>query len=229
MAFLVPFAAMLLAFIQTPFEDPARWRCVHEVDREQGRMMLTRSLDAQGRVLYDYVGWLPRRRFGTSSVGWERLDPLTSAPPWTLRTDRVGVMLNLTRPARRPVWLVLRVDGQVAGRRLLFREMSELPDYDRQQLELWVDFSGHPSEAGRVPDMLPDLMDAREAVLTAEQEGGETLASFALALPGRALVQQAIAEAAPALTAAAADYRTRCREEGQPPRMEAMPMPPMSR
>jgi hypothetical protein len=224
MGFLTLFSSLLLAATQPPAEDPGHWRCRHEFEREQGVVMITRWLDVGGQYLYDYVGWVPRRRFGTSSAGWERLDSRASAP-WALKTDSVVAMLNLTRPAQRPVWLVLKVDGRIAGRRLLFRQTSELPDYDRQTLELWVDFTSHPPEAGRTPDLLPDLADAGEAVLSAEEEGGETLASYSISLPGRALIEWAVAEAAPALDAAAADYRTQCQEEGQPPRMSAMPPP----
>ncbi|HYI48073.1 MAG TPA: hypothetical protein VEX35_06365 [Allosphingosinicella sp.] len=225
MGFLELVASLLLATTQSPAEDPAHWRCIHDVDRAQGRVMVTRSLDAEGRFLYDYVGWLPRRRFGASAVGWERLDPGSTALPWTLRTDSVATMFPLARPARRPVWLVLRVDGRIAGRRLLFRQLSDLPDYERGQPEFSVGFSGHITEAGRGPDVVPELMDATEAVLSAEEEGGETLAREPITLPGRALIEEAVAEAAPAIAAAAADYRRLCREEGQPPQMQPIPSP----
>ncbi len=194
--------------------DPARWRCEHSVESEQGEVNVIRSLDADGRVVYDYVNWLPRRRMGTGAVGWERRDPLSStALPWTLRTDFVSAMLTLSRPARRPVWLVLRVDGRIAGRRLLFRQMSDLPDHDREQLEIWPEVRTMPPSMGPVPD----LDGAGEVVLSAEEEGGETLASHAISLPDRPLVDAAIAEAVPALAAAVADYRNRCREARQPP------------
>jgi hypothetical protein len=200
--------------------DSARWRCDYSVEGEQGEVNVIRSLDADGRVVYDYVNWLPRRRIGTSAVGWDRRDPPTStALPWTLRTDIVSAMLTLSRPARRPVWLVLRVDGRVAGRRLLFRQMSDLPDYEREQLELWPEIRTSPPSMGPVPD----LAGADEVVISAEEEGGETLASHAISLPDRALVDAAVAEAVPALAAAVADYRARCREERQPPRLQAMP------
>lgn len=210
----------------TPWQDPARWRCAHDVDRPEGRVFVTRSLDAEGRFAYDYVGWVPRRRFGTSAVVWERLDRAGATTlPWTLRTHRVSMMFELDRPARRPVWLVLRVDGRIAGRRLLFRQLSNLPDHARPQPELLVDFSGYPTETGRPPDVIPDLRDATEAVLSVEEEGGATLAREQIALPKRALIEQAVAEAAPAIAAAAADYRRLCQEDGQPPRMEPMPPP----
>lgn len=204
--------------------DPARWRCDHSVESEQGEVNVIRSLDADGRVVYDYVNWLPRRRMGTSAVGWERRNPLTStALPWTLRTDFVSAMLTLSRPARRPVWLVLRVDGRIAGRRLLFRQMSDLPDYEREQLEISPEVRSTPPSMGPVPDMA----GASEVVISAEEESGETLASRALPLPDRALVDAAIAEAVPALDAAAANYRALCRNIAapQPPMLEPMPLP----
>jgi hypothetical protein len=202
--------------------DPARWRCHYSVDGEQGEVNVIRSLDADGRVVYDYVNWLPRRQIGTSAVGWDRRDlPTSTALPWTLRSDSVSAMLTLSRPARRPVWLVLRVDGRIAGRRLLFRQMSDLPDHDREQLEIFPEVRSIPPSMGPVPD----LAGASEVALSAEEEGGETLASRAIPLPGRGLVDAAIAEAVPALAAAAADYRSRCRETSPPPALTPMPRP----
>lgn len=193
--------------------DPARWRCDHSVESEQGVVNVIRSLDADGRVVYDYVNWQPRRGLGSSAVGWDRRDsPTTTALPWTLRTDIVTAQLTLSRPARRPVWLVIRVDGRITGRRLLFRRMSEVPDYDRELLEIAPEVRTIPPSMGPVPD----LTGAHEVVLSAEEEGGETLASRAIPLPDRAVVDAAIAEAVPPLTAAVADYRNQCWEARRP-------------
>lgn len=200
--------------------DPARWRCDYSVESELGVVNVIRSLDADGRVVYDYVNWLPRRRMGTSAIGWDRRDsPTSTALPWTLRSDIVTAQLTLSRPARRPVWLVLRVDGRIAGRRLLFRQMSDLPDDDREALEIWPEVRNIPPSMGPVPD----LTGAHEVVLSVEEEGGETLASRAIPLPDRALVDAAIAEAVPPLAAAVADYRNRCREEREETATEPLP------
>lgn len=202
--------------------DPARWRCVHSVEFEQGEVNVIRSLDADGRVVYDYVNWLPRRQYGTSAVGWDRRDPPAStALPWTLRTDIVSAMLTLSRPARRPVWLVIRVDGRITGRRLLFRRMGDLPDHDRELLEIFPEVRTIPPSMGPVPD----LAGAKEIVMSAEEEGGQTLASRTLMLPDRALVDAAVAEAVPALAADVADYRSRCRETSTPRALPPMPRP----
>ena len=117
--------------------------------------------------------------------------------------------LTLTRPARHPVWLVLRVEGRIASRRLLLRQMSDLPEYDRQSLEILASFMAEgPRE---VP--VPDVTDADEIVVTAEEEGGETLARYSIALPGRDVIDEVVARAVPALEAAAADFRNRCWED----------------
>ena len=129
------------------------------------------------------------------------------------------VTLTLARPARRPLWLVLRVDGRIASRRLLPQQMSDLPEFDPERLELLASFM---ADAPR-PVPVPDVTDADEVLVTAEEEGGETLARYAIALPGRDLIEAVIAQAEPALAAAAADYRNRCREDGQPPTMEPVP------
>ena len=200
--------------------DPARWRCSHSVETEKGVVNVIRSLDADGRVVYDYVNWQPRPRLGTSAIGWDRRDsPTSTALPWTLRTDGVSAQLTLSRPARRPVWLVLRVDGRIAVRRLMFRQMSDLPDYERESLEIAPEVRSIPSSMGPVPD----LIGAREVTISADEEGGETLASHGILLPDRALIDAAIARAAPALAAATAEYRDQCVEARRPPRMEAMP------
>lgn len=202
--------------------DPARWRCHQSVESEQGTVNVIRSLDADGRVVYDYVNWWQRRRRGSSAIGWDRRDPLNStALPWTLQADTITAQLTLSRPARRPVWLVLRVDGRIAGRRLMFRQMSDLPDYERESLEIAPEVRGIPPSTGPVPD----LIGAREVTISAEEEGGETLASHAILLPDRALIDAAIAEAVPALAAAVADYRDRCREVRQAPGLQPVPAP----
>jgi hypothetical protein len=219
-------ASLLLLVIQPPADapapisvqeedpnDPARWRCDHSVETAQGVVNVIRSLEADGRVVYDYVNWQPRRRLGASAIGWDRRDsPTSTALPWTLRTDSVSAQLTLSRAARRPVWLVLRVDGRITGRRLLFRQMSDLPDDDRENLEIAPEVRTIPPSMGPVPD----LTGASEVVISAEEEGSETLASFAIPLPDRTLLDAAIAEAVPALTAAIADYRNQCREARRP-------------
>jgi hypothetical protein len=129
-----------------------------------------------------------------------------------LRTDGVSAQLTLSRAARRPVWLVLRVDGRIAGRRLLFRQMSDLPDDDRENLEIAPEVRNIPPSMGP----MPDLTGAHEVVMSAEEEGGETLASYAISVPDRAVVDAAIAEAVPALAAAIADYRNQCWEARRP-------------
>jgi hypothetical protein len=116
---------------------------------------------------------------------------------------------------------VLRVVGRIASRRLLFRRWSDVPDYDRDGLDISPEIRSIPASMGP----MPDLTGAREVVISAEEEGGETLASRAIPLPGRALVDAAIAEAVPALAAAAADYRSRCRETSPPPALTPMPRP----
>lgn len=189
--------------------DPARWRCAYSVDVEQGQVNVIRSFDADRRVVYDYVNWLPRERFGTSAIGWDRRDPPASAAlPWTLGSDTVVATLTLSRVPRRPVWLVLRVDGRFAGRRLLFRQLSDLPDEAHDGLEISPEVRSIPPSMGPVPD----LAGASEVVMSAEEEGGETLASRAISLPSRALLDAAIAQAVPVLAAIVPD-RGRCRDE----------------
>ena len=211
MAVVATLAALLLA---QPPATPERWACEHSLDGATGVLDVTRYLDPDGRALYDYVRWSPRPRLGTRAVQWERLDPVGSARlPWTLRGDAVVAQLNLARAARRPVWLVMRMDGRVVARRLLLREMSDLSEYDRQTLEIGAEFRTDPPGAGPIPD----FVNAAGIVLTAEEEGGATLARSSIRLPPREFVSRVIAQAAPALSAAAADYRTQCREIGAPP------------
>jgi hypothetical protein len=104
----------------------------------------------------------------------------------------------------------------LAGRRLLFRRLSDLPDYDHDGLEISPEVRSIPPSMGPVPD----LAGASEVVMSAEEEGGETLASRAISLPSRALLDAAIAEAVPALAIIVPD-RDRCRDE----RLQAVPIP----
>ena len=186
------------------------WVCSHSVTLARGRLEVTRNLDAEGRPESDYLFWQPDARVGHSSVGWQRLDPQTSTIlPWRVRTDMILASLTLTRPARRPVWLLLRVDGRIASRRLLPQQMSDLPEFDPERLELLASFM---ADAPR-PVPVPDVTDQDEVLVTAEEEGGETLARYSIALPGRDVIDEAVARAVPALEAAAADFRNRCWED----------------
>ena len=116
--------------------------------------------------------------------------------------------LRLTRAERRPAWLVLRVEGQILSRRLL-QNMDAMPEFDRERLELLASFmAGSPR-----PVPVPDVTDADEALVTVEEEGGETLARYSIALPGRDVIDEIVARAVPALEAAAADFRNRCWED----------------
>jgi hypothetical protein len=220
MVFPTTLAALLLT---PPPADAESWRCLHFRREGEASLIVTRGLDADGRALSDHVLWLPEQRTGDSAVRWIRQGPVAStALPWRLQTRSVTARLSLARPARRPVWLVLRVDGRIAGRRLLLRQMSDLPSYDRERLRASATFSD--DEPGQGP--VPDLAGAAEIVITAEEEGGETLARSAIPLPARTLVEEMIAQVAPALVADAADYRTLCRDTSQPLPVPPMPPPP---
>jgi hypothetical protein len=213
-------ASLLLAQpgAQVPAQTPAPapgpnrtegWRCSHSVGLARGRLDVTRNLDADGRPEYDYLFWQSRQSGGGGTVGWQRRDPPTSTIlPWRVRTDMILTTLRLTRAARRPVWLVLRVEGRIVSRRLL-QDMNDMPEFDRERLELRANFM---AEAPR-PVPVPDVTDADEALVTAEEEGGETLARYSIALPGRDVIDEVVSRAVPALEAAAADFRNRCWED----------------
>lgn len=182
---------------------------------------MTRSLGDGGRPLFDTIMWLPDHS-GTASVRWVREGPIASpALPWRLETNLIVTMLRMARPARRPVWLVLRVDGRIASRRLLFRRMSDRPAHERDNLEIWAHFS--TDEPGTGP--VPDVAGASEIVVSAEEEGGGTLASHTLPLPGRAAIDQWVARRVRALAIDVRDYPNRCAERSDPPAVPVMPAP----
>ena len=197
--------------------DPSRsWYCRHSVELARGTLDVTRNLDAEGRPEYDYLFWQSRQSIGGGKVGWQRGDsPTSTILPWRLRTDMILATLRLTRSARRPAWLVLRVDGQILSRRLL-PNMSDLPEFDRNRLELLASFMADSPR----PVPVPDVTNADEALVTVEEEGGETLARYLIHRPARDLIDGVIAQAEPALAAAAADYRNRCREDTGAGRVE---------
>ncbi len=186
------------------------WMCRHSVELSRGRLDVARNLDAEGRPEYDYLFWQSGPWNSRASVGWQRRDlPTSTILPWRVRTDMILAPLILTRAARHPLWLVLRVDGQIVSRRLLPQQMSDLPEFDPERLELLASFmAGAPR-----PVPVPDVTDADEALVTAEEEGGETLARYAVALPGRDVIDEVVARALPAIEAMAADFRNRCWED----------------
>lgn len=209
-----------LLSVQLP-ADVDHWLCSHARQGGEAELVVTRSLDSAGRPTFDTLMWLPDQQ-GTSSIRWVRLDPFASAGlPWRLETNLIVAMLRPARPARRPVWLVLRVDGRVAARRPLLPQMSDLPAYEPGSSELWAGFSADQPGMGPVPD----LANATEVVVIAEEEGGETLARRTISLPGRTAIDLMIAEAVPVLAADAADYRARCRETAQSPTPPPVPGP----
>lgn len=116
--------------------------------------------------------------------------------------------LALTRPARRPVWLVLWVNGQIATRRPL-HPRSDLDDSNREHPRILASFMAEAPRA--VP--VPNVTDMDEVLVTAEEEGGETLARYTVALPGQDLIDGVIGRAVPVLEAMAADFRNRCWED----------------
>jgi hypothetical protein len=202
-------------------KDTDRWLCAHPRRVGETELVVTRSLGDGGRPLFDTIMWVPDHR-GIASVRWVRQDPIASAAlPWRLETNLIVTMLRLTKPARRPVWLVLRVDGRVESRRLLFRRMSDRPAHERGSLEIWAHFS--TDEPGTGP--VPDVAGAREIVVSAEEEGGQTLASHTLPLPGRPAIDQLVAGTVRALALDVADYPNRCAERSDPPAVPVMPLP----
>ncbi|HYD12130.1 MAG TPA: hypothetical protein VEC11_04730 [Allosphingosinicella sp.] len=186
------------------------WACTHSMQLARGRLDVTRNLDAEGRPEYDYLFWQSGPWNGRATVGWQRLDAQSSAIlPWRVRTDMILAPLTLTRPVQHPVWLVLRIDGRISSRRLLPQRMSDLPEFDPERMELLGSFmAGSPR-----PVPVPDVTDESEVLVTVEEEGGETLARYAVALPGRDVIDEVVARAVPALEAMAADFRNRCRAD----------------
>ncbi|HTU10499.1 MAG TPA: hypothetical protein VMG08_06315 [Allosphingosinicella sp.] len=179
---------------------------------------MTRNLDADGRPDYDYLFWQSGPWNGRASVGWRRRGlPRSAILPWRMRTDMILAPLTLTRLAQRPAWLVLRVDGQIASRRLLPQQMSDLREFDTQRLELLASFMADSPR----PVPVPDVTDQDEVLVTVEEEGGETLARYTLALPGRDVIDEVVAQAVPALEAMAADFRNRCSEDRGQGRVDA--------
>jgi hypothetical protein len=162
-------------------------------------------------------------RVGDKAVRWRRGSAATRANgPWLLHPISIRLGLTFSRPASRPVWLVLRLDGRVAARRLLLRQMSDLSAYERETLRTTASFGiGEPGEA-----RVPDLSQAAEITISAEEEGGEPLATNAMPLPGAERVGGIIARLAPALDGAAADYRNRCQDTAQPLPVPSMPRRP---
>lgn len=210
------FAAALL--MASPPVDPVRWRCTHYDLGGEDSLTVGRSLDAAGRALSDFVSWSPNWRSADSSVRWIRRGAITStALPWALQTDWIQGELALTRAARRPVWVVLRIGGRIVGRRMLFRRMSDLQAYERDHLRV----RGMFSISGPARGPVPDLTNASEIVMTAEEEGGVTLARTVIRLPSRDTVQAMVARVAPMLVTDAADYHTLCRDVTLP-----LPVPP---
>jgi hypothetical protein len=208
-------AALLMA--SSPV-DPVRWRCTHNDLGGEDSLNVERTLDVAGRALSDFVYWSPNWRSTDSSVRWIRRGAITStALPWQLQTDWIQAELTLSRAARRPVWVVLRVGDRLAGRRLLFRRMSDLQTYERNHLKV----HGMFRTSGPTRGPVPDLTNATEIVMTAEEEGGATLARSVIRLPSQDIVQAMVAQVAPMLVTDAADYRTRCRDVTLP-----IPVPP---
>jgi len=159
---------------------------------------------------------------GAKAVRWLRRGAAAPGGSWALEPVSVRLGLTFSRPAARPVWLVLRLDGRVAARRLLLRRMSDLPAYEREHLRTTASFeSGKPGEGP-----VPDLSHAAEITVTAEEEGGETLATDSMPLPGAEMMARIIPRLAAALESDAADYRTRCRDVTQPLPVPSMPRRP---
>jgi hypothetical protein len=210
MALAAIFASALL--MSQP-ESRAQWRCSYyypewnEARYSGPKAFLatvTRSLDTDGNIISDRLWWTP----GLSRVSWVRSGSAGSpTTPFSLRADYVMVLLTLDRPARRPVWLVLRADGREVTRRLLFRQISDLPDWQVHDLTIVASFSADLPQSGP----MPDLSNAAEILISAEEEGGERLAGISLRLPSQALLREVATRAIPSLDHYAADYRTRCR------------------
>ena len=216
MTFTAILASMLLA---QPPTEPRTWRCLQYHQSGETELIVTRDLDDAGRPLGDHVLWLPHPNGGDSAIRWVRRG--ATAPttlPWTLQTVSLRARLSLARAAQRPVWAVLRVDGRIVGRRQLLRQMSELSAYDREHLAVTAFFGADGPKHGPVPD----LAHAAEILITAEEEGGEILATDTIPMPSADLVAGIIAQLAPLLDQDAFAYRTRCRDTSQP-----LPVPPM--
>lgn len=99
--------------------------------------------------------------------------------------------------------------------------MSDRPADERDTLEIWAHFS--TDEPGTGP--VPDVSGASMIVVSAEEEGGETLARHTLPMPGRAVIDGMVARTARALAVDVADYTNRCAERSNPPAVPIMPAP----
>lgn len=205
------------ALLMSQPESRAQWHCsYHYPEPNEARYSgpkaflatVTRSLDADGNFISDRLWWMPSSVNGLSRVDWVRSGSAGSpTTPFSLRADHVMAVLTLDRPARRPVWQVLRADGREVARRLLFRQISDLPERQVHDLTIVASFSANLPQWGP----MPDLSNVAEILISAEEEGGERLAGLSLRLPDQALLREVAARAVPSLDYYAADYQTRCR------------------